>query len=966
MSSSNSSGKAQRDRLVEIEEQMLYLVEVPDSIRYLESRVDEISEKANMIDAVAGRVEGLPIKELLARVDALEENTNARRTINYERGESSSGFAAHMEERVSELDNTQKTLLEMINGMSEDFKVTLDVVRNEIADVNARLSLTMRAMANQAPAGGAISVSKVKVPEPKPFCGARDAKALENYIFDLEQYFKATNTIAEEAKVTLATMHLSEDAKLWWRSRYVDIQEGRCTVDTWDALKRELRSQFFPENVEILARRKLRDLRHTGEIREYVKQFAGLMLDIRDMSEKDKVFYFVEGLKPWAKAKLYEQRVQDLTSAYAAAERLFDLTSDSQDTRRNQSSSPRRNRDSRPSSPKAVGGDKRPGKDRKPYQSNTENTWRRPNDRSPTKRPLSCFICQGPHLARECPNKVDFHAFQASLIADSDDKSNQVEDEAGLIDGGEKTRIGAIKYMSSLQKKSGESHVPSKGGLLYVDTWINQKQAKSTMVDSGATHNFITEAEARRLKLRWEKDSGRMKAVNSIALPIVGLVKRTTIKLGGWKGPVDFVVVKMDDFDVVLGMEFLLEHQVIPMPSAKCLAITGSFPTVVQADIRQPNGFRMISAMQLDESRAQGEPPSVEILLGALGKPGETIPEDTLCVPEKCHGVMPSRWPKSSSMWRRTDHGVEAPSEANAHAKNAYRMAPSELTKLRKPSEMLSSTGCSIPVQAPYGARVLSLMKKDRSPQQCVDRRTQSKLTVRRKGPLPMLTRRVDCRRGVKHRPKSDDRPRQCRGQVSALIHVGEPHQGGLSRGEDTQWSENLECQVAFNSSKQAMIEGPSLGVVEATMTPEVETEQLSCVLAEQLHHCVDGKQENWVQLLKVTQFGYSAQTDSLIKKGPFKIEDKRHSVLSLIADGPCLGNRPQVHRVGEEGEQMANIAQVCLEEASRPMEERGDQKRCPLELEEMTKLPIDGATTPYDCLSTWTWRKTEESSKPC
>ncbi|KAA0037093.1 senescence-specific cysteine protease sag39 [Cucumis melo var. makuwa] len=116
--------------------------------------------------------------------------------------------------------------------MSEDFRVTLHLVRNKIADVNARLNLTMRAMANQAPAGGAISVSRVKIPEPKPFCAARDAKALENYIFDLEQYFKATNTITEEAKVTLATMHLSEDAKLWWRSRYVDIQAGRCTVDT--------------------------------------------------------------------------------------------------------------------------------------------------------------------------------------------------------------------------------------------------------------------------------------------------------------------------------------------------------------------------------------------------------------------------------------------------------------------------------------------------------------------------------------------------------------------------------------------------------------------------------------------------------------------------------------------------------------------------------------------------------------
>ncbi|TYK09556.1 9-cis-epoxycarotenoid dioxygenase NCED6 [Cucumis melo var. makuwa] len=99
----------------------------------------------------------------------------------------------------------------------------------------------MRAMANQVPVGGAVRVTK---------------------------YFKATNTVTEEAKVTLAMMHMCEDVKLWWRSRYMDIQEGRCTIDTWDILKKELRLQFFPENVEILARRKLRDLKHNSNIRE--------------------------------------------------------------------------------------------------------------------------------------------------------------------------------------------------------------------------------------------------------------------------------------------------------------------------------------------------------------------------------------------------------------------------------------------------------------------------------------------------------------------------------------------------------------------------------------------------------------------------------------------------------------------------------------------------------------------------
>ncbi|KAA0067733.1 uncharacterized protein E6C27_scaffold352G00520 [Cucumis melo var. makuwa] len=276
----------------------------------------------------------------------------------------------------------------------------------------------MRAMANQAPAEEAIPISRVKISEPKPFCGARDAKALKNYIFDLEKYFKATNTVTEEAKVTLAMMHLSEDVKLWWRSQYADMQEGRCTIDTWDALKGELRSQLFPENVEILARRKLHELKYTGNIREYVKQFAGLMLDIRDMSEKDKVFCFVEGLKPWAKTKLYEQRVQDLTSAYVAVERLFDQANDSQDVRRHPSSSFERNKNNRLSSPKTAGGDKHFNGDRTSYQSNTRNSWRGSGNQNVSNRPFSCFICQGPYLARECPNKTAFNAFQASLASD--------------------------------------------------------------------------------------------------------------------------------------------------------------------------------------------------------------------------------------------------------------------------------------------------------------------------------------------------------------------------------------------------------------------------------------------------------------------------------------------------------------------------------------------------------------------
>ena len=103
-------------------------------------------------------------------------------------------------------------------------------------------------------------------------------------------------------------MYLIDDAKLWWRTKVQDIENGLCTIDLWEDLKRELRDQFFPENVEHLAMEKLIALKQTRSIRDYVRQFSTLMLDIRGTSKKDKVFFFINGLQPWAKKKKYTRK----------------------------------------------------------------------------------------------------------------------------------------------------------------------------------------------------------------------------------------------------------------------------------------------------------------------------------------------------------------------------------------------------------------------------------------------------------------------------------------------------------------------------------------------------------------------------------------------------------------------------------------------------------------------------------
>lgn len=61
-------------------------------------------------------------------------------------------------------------------------------------------------------------------------------------LWDMEQYFKAVRAPFDD-QVTMATMYLSGDAKLWWRTRYEDVLEGRCEINAWEELKRELKER---------------------------------------------------------------------------------------------------------------------------------------------------------------------------------------------------------------------------------------------------------------------------------------------------------------------------------------------------------------------------------------------------------------------------------------------------------------------------------------------------------------------------------------------------------------------------------------------------------------------------------------------------------------------------------------------------------------------------------------------------
>ncbi|OMO68706.1 Aspartic peptidase, DDI1-type [Corchorus capsularis] len=121
---------------------------------------------------------------------------------------------------------------------------------------------------------------------------------------------------------------------------------------------------------------------------------------------------------------------------------------------------------------------------------------------------------------------------------------------------GELARVGSLRFLNALYSQLNQLMKGPSRGLLYVDMVLNGKATK-VIVDTSASDTFITPEEAKRCGLTVDNDCGQMKAVNSPASTICGSAKRVMTKLGHWEGDVDLTVSPMDDFDVILGLDFM-------------------------------------------------------------------------------------------------------------------------------------------------------------------------------------------------------------------------------------------------------------------------------------------------------------------------------------------------------------------------------------------------------------------------
>ena len=161
--------------------------------------------------------------------------------------------------------------------------------------------------------------------------------------------------------------------------------------------------------MEYLEWKKIKYLKHTGSISDYVKEFSSLMLEAPEapgMNEKALLFKFMDNLQGLTKQKLRRRGVRDLATAMVAAESLMDY-------KESKSSDDKGSKGSHITG----GGEEVPpntaryGKGKVPY-TREDKGKRKQREFAPK---LKCFLCDGPHLTRECPKRKSPSALSTKM-----------------------------------------------------------------------------------------------------------------------------------------------------------------------------------------------------------------------------------------------------------------------------------------------------------------------------------------------------------------------------------------------------------------------------------------------------------------------------------------------------------------------------------------------------------------------
>ena len=380
-----------------------------------------------------------------------------------------------------------------------------------------------------------------------------DGTGVSDWIGDIE-YFYALGRYSDEAKMGLVPLCLQGALKKWfgWVRR-------RGGFRSWTDFKQRLMLRFS-ESIDEEPETRLFALKQVGSVSEYVTEFETLSAQVPGLSYHLLEHIFYNGLSTDMKEVIRmkdPQGLQNYISAVLRMETSVFCKVVSNATKTSSNNQRRHNAGDRYTTvaTKWHVNDKNKG-DVVQNKENIQPKFQRPRQKhtdaelAAMRRDKICFKCKAPWSrahADVCPNK---ELRILSLLNGWEVEVLDQEEEALFCeDLQQEQELMTLSYNSFLGISSPKT-TKLRGR-------INQKEVL-VMLDSGASHNFISPAVVKKLHLEISAAcSLDVQLGNGLSVKALGVCRAVNFVLSDTVFTSDFISLELGNVDVILGVQWL-------------------------------------------------------------------------------------------------------------------------------------------------------------------------------------------------------------------------------------------------------------------------------------------------------------------------------------------------------------------------------------------------------------------------
>ncbi|EXB73268.1 Transposon Ty3-I Gag-Pol polyprotein [Morus notabilis] len=305
--------------------------------------------------------------------------------------------------------------------------------------------------------------------------------------------------------------------------------------------------------------------------------------------------------------------------------------------------------------------------------------------------------------------------------------------------------------MHTMAGRSSEAHAenPVVEGMIP----ISHSFAR-VLFDTGATNSFVYTTFVKILGLKPDDLETSMFISSPLGrVEVTSVCRSCVITIESEKLKADLIILPMNQFDVVLGMDWLLRYGAI----VDCHRMRVTLTTGSDTTITYQGGVNPVTEEQLLRHSVGGRQnlACFSFLSALEGESG--IVEENVEVPvvDEYADVFPDELPGLPPD-REIEFCIDLLPETAPISIAPYRMASAEMKELRKQLGELAEKGFIRNNTSPWGTPVLFAKKHDGSFRLCIDYRQLNRVTVKNKYPLPRIDELFDQLGGSRYYSKID------------------------------------------------------------------------------------------------------------------------------------------------------------------------------------------------------------------